>query len=61
MGGWADESQRRPFEAKDSVTCFALPPTVEDGTWYSHLPKLQAMLYDILPSTTAVFSYVIGS
>ena len=24
-------------------------------------PKLQALVYDILPSTTAVFSYVIGS
>ena len=23
--------------------------------------KLQALVYDILPSTTAVFSYVIGS
>ena len=23
-------------------------------------PKLQALVYDILPSTTAVFSYVIG-
>ena len=24
-------------------------------------PKLQALVYDILPSTTAVFSYTIGS
>ena len=24
-------------------------------------PKLQALVYDMLPSTTAVFSYVIGS
>ena len=24
-------------------------------------PKLQALVYDILPSTTAVFSYVTGS
>ena len=24
-------------------------------------PKLQALVYDILPSTTAVFSYAIGS
>jgi len=30
----------------------------EDGTT---LPKLQALVYDILPSTTAVFSYAIGS
>ena len=26
----------------------------------SWLPKLQASVYDILPSTTAVFSYAIG-
>ena len=25
------------------------------------MPKLQALVYDILPSTTAVFSYAIGS
>ena len=24
-------------------------------------PRLQALVYDILPSTTAVFSYAIGS
>ena len=28
------------------------------GVW--DLPKLQALVYDILPSTTAVFSYAIG-
>ena len=27
---------------------------------YRHLGKLQALVYDILPSTTAVFSYAIG-
>ena len=27
----------------------------------STLPKLQALVYDVLPSTTAVFSYAIGS
>ena len=34
------------------------------GCFHSHmigLPKLQALVYDILPSTTAVFSYAIGS
>ena len=25
------------------------------------LPKLQTLVYDVLPSTTAVFSYAIGS
>ena len=25
------------------------------------IPKLQALVYDVLPSTTAVFSYAIGS
>ena len=29
------------------------------GVWV--LTKLQALVYDILPSTTAVFSYAIGS
>ena len=29
------------------------------GVWLC--PKLQALVYDILPSTTAVFSYAIGS
>ena len=28
---------------------------------HSSAPKLQALVYDILPSTTAVFSYAIGS
>ena len=28
---------------------------------HSLAPKLQALVYDILPSTTAVFSYAIGS
>ena len=32
---------------------------VSHGT--SHVTKLQALVYDILPSTTAVFSYAIGS
>ena len=27
---------------------------------HAHQPKLQALVYDILPSTTAVFSYAIG-
>ena len=36
------------------LTCDAL-------TEPSPLPKLQALVYDILPSTTAVFSYAIGS
>ena len=29
------------------------------GVWAT--PKLQALVYDILPSTTVVFSYAIGS
>ena len=31
------------------------------GVWDGGPPKLQALVYDILPSTTAVFSYAIGS
>ena len=38
---------------------------VRDWTLYCStvllVPKLQALVYDILPSTTAVFSYAIGS
>ena len=30
-------------------------------TPYNHAPKLQALVYDILPLTTAVFSYATGS
>ena len=38
---------------KNKVNCLHLLLTPE--------PKLQALVYDILPSTTAVFSYAIGS
>ena len=31
------------------------------ATWDMGTLKLQALVYDILPSTTAVFSYAIGS
>ena len=34
---------------------------VRVGVSGSHSRKLQALVYDILPSTTAVFSYAIGS
>ena len=37
-----------------------LTGTIRSG-WHSVHLKLQALLYDILPSTTAVFSYAIGS
>ena len=40
------------------------PPTlfsVREGHGVDQQPKLQALVYDILPSTTAVFSYAIGS
>ena len=30
-------------------------------SWDTMVLKLQALVYDILPSTTAVFSYAIGS
>ena len=33
------------------------PPSAEDNA----KPRLQALVSDILPSTTAVFSYAIGS
>ena len=31
------------------------------GKRWGYMPKLQALVYNILPSTTAVFSYVTGS
>ena len=38
------------------------PTTTSTATrWCNEAPKLQALVYDILPSTSAVFSYVIGS
>ena len=37
-----------------------LPDPGDQAEDRSH-PKLQALVYDILPSTTALFSYVIGS
>ena len=37
-----------------SLSPCSLPPT-------RSAPKLQALVYDILPSTTAVFSYALGS
>ena len=42
--------------ASDPV-CLPLSPNYSARFWR----KLQALVYDILPSTTAVFSYVIGS
>ena len=34
---------------------------MEGGLSARVVPKLQALVYDILPSTTVVFSYAIGS
>ena len=36
-------------------------PLDPDPNWYSPSPKLQALVYDILLSNTAVFSYAVGS
>ena len=33
---------------------------LHDVTWYIVVGKPQAPVYDILPSTTAIFSYTIG-
>ena len=35
--------------------------TITFCCFQNFIPKLQALVYDILPSTTAVFSYAIGS
>ena len=56
--------------ADQSVIGFYVLATTKTGQWADHKnrspqdngqTKLQAMVYDILPSTTAVFSYAIGS
>ena len=39
----------------------ALTASVDSCAEIKSAPKLQALVYDILPSTTAVFSYAIGS
>ena len=49
----------------DGNTSLLRPPQTQ-ATRHSHKPrnskaKLQALVYDILPSTTAVFSYAEGS
>ena len=38
-----------------------IPGGGETGNFTNSTPKLQALVYDILPSTTAVFSYAVGS
>ena len=43
--------------ASNTLMCVGLNKAVASDT----LLKLQALVYDILPSTTAVFSYTIGS
>ena len=43
---WSDVGISPAVGLPDSVHCLS--------------PKLQALVYDILPSTTAVFSYAIG-
>ena len=40
-----------------AASCCSHMTVLEGRSW----PKLQALVYDILPSTTAVFSYAIGS
>ena len=40
---------------------FYFPPVSSVLTVIPIFPKLQALVYDILPSTTAVFSYATGS
>ena len=54
-GGYA------PSEYDDSVSHANFPPPSFTSDRVRVKPKLQALVYDILPSTTAVFSYAIGS
>ena len=54
-GGYA------PSKYDDSVSHANFPPPSFTSDRVRVKPKLQALVYDILPSTTAVFSYAIGS
>ena len=52
------EKERVPFQWRRNQ----LWPSLEEGCRKARLGvKLQALVYDIIPSTTAVFSYAIGS
>ena len=60
------KSGARPERVKKVVTCcivmWALSSAMMSSLHNSiHQPKLRALVYDILPSTTAVFSYDIES
>ena len=46
--------------SRPKCSCAVLPHVTEDKHSIA-AAKLQALVYDILPSTTAVFSYAIGS
>ena len=48
-----------PMNIRSTFTCGYHPSELRNCE-HSHLLKLQALVYDILPSTTAVFSYTIG-
>ena len=52
-----------PYRASDEAAHIVLPESqVRELTQPQRVgPKLQALVYDILPSTTAVFSYAIRS
>ena len=54
--------KRIAFKSQDSGVKSNLPSFRQLTTTHSHnlKPKLQALVYDILPSTTAVFNYAIG-
>ena len=58
QGDWETESETRKSETTERVRDQRLRELVGR---VSVSVKLQALVYDILPSTTAVFSYAIGS
>ena len=50
------------LDASSILCVITVPPATEaEACWLHGLVKFQALVYDILPSTTAVFSYAIGS
>ena len=60
---WSDDSSVVERRTRDRKVSRASPGRSGWGIFFSRvnfLCKLQALVYDILPSTTAVFSYAIG-
>ena len=59
MRQWLKEGCRKPVLEVRARACVCGGSRRKDEEWVQ--TKLQALVYDILPSTTAAFRYAIGS